>query len=129
MPATIVALQETAMTMTMQHEMTEFLRVHGSWRPFWGHPRPGVTGSLVHGLRGGVGFLIRLKTPAIRVSLPDDLSHYDLEGRLLHVKVAIGDGKQFFHVLSVYAPSGEKNRRSGKTFVAREQLLYDVLHV
>ena len=41
--------------------------------------------------------------------------------------VATGEGANFLHVINVYAPSGEKHRRGGQRYLARERLLHLIL--
>eukprot|EP01059_Diplonema_ambulator_P000003 TRINITY_DN0_c0_g1_i4.p1 TRINITY_DN0_c0_g1~~TRINITY_DN0_c0_g1_i4.p1 ORF type:complete len:1528 (+),score=304.66 TRINITY_DN0_c0_g1_i4:2257-6840(+) len=123
--STVIAVQETALTQAGQEDMRASLYKNG-YRALWGPPQEGrliEDMESVHiAVRGGVGILVKKDVPAY-----SDNSVFEGMGqknRVTHAKIAIGSGKTWIHVISLYAKDGTEAADKS----SREQLLDEVLN-
>ena len=128
--ADIAALQETRLNRWSGGEMRRQLEEDG-WQLFSGKAqarqnRASETSSPWNARHGGVAVMVRNDLAASEVPLDSAVRKRLWEtGRWLHVAVAIGDGKQVMHVMSVYGHTGAGAHVDMR--LKNERLLADVL--
>ncbi|KAJ9462006.1 hypothetical protein DIPPA_24140, partial [Diplonema papillatum] len=125
--ADIVVLQETRVTKAEKAYMGSFLAAYG-WNVHWGDDVTMVEGGDGRSQRrpGGVAVLTRQHLTAQLVAAVEDSEKRVVAStRVVHVVVALGDGRTALHIFSLYGQSGNSVQVQGE----REQLITEVLGI
>ncbi|KAJ9455519.1 hypothetical protein DIPPA_10929 [Diplonema papillatum] len=125
--ADIVVLQETRVTRVEKAFLSSYLAAYG-WNVHWGDDVTMVEGKDGRRQRrpGGVAVMTRQHLKAQRVAPKDESEKRVVEStRVVHVAIALGDGKTALHVFSVYGHSGNGVQVQRE----REVLLTEVLGI
>ncbi|KAJ9446314.1 Ribonuclease HI [Diplonema papillatum] len=125
--ADIVVLQETRVTKVEKAYMSSFLAAYG-WNVHWGDDVTMVEGRDGRWQRrpGGVAVMTRQHLAAQRVAAVEESEKRVVAStRVVHVAVALGDGRTALHIFSLYGQSGN----SVQVQREREQLVSEVLGV
>ena len=100
----VLCLQEVRLTAGGQAALAPLAKEEG-WCVHWGAPMPSRKGGIWGAKQGGVAVLAKETVPLKQVSIPEPFRQALWStGRVMHVHVALADGRLVVNILSIYAP-------------------------